>query len=156
MTETNTIRGTTVGRVALRVNDLDQISSFYEQVVGLELQSKDDRTAVLGAGDGALLELVEDIDAPERTRGETGLCPSALFLAADDYHHHVGLNVWNNRRKPAEGRGLAWFELDVPNRETLETIRERFAAREIPVNEGEDEIETADSDGITVRLRVYD
>lgn len=29
--------------------------------------------------------------------------PGALFLAAGDYHHHVGLNVWGARRRAPEG-----------------------------------------------------
>ncbi len=53
--------------------------------------------------------------------------PSALFLAADDYHHHIGVNTWNGRTEPAEGRGLAWFELVVPDRKRTrndtETVR---------------------------------
>ncbi|MFB6353297.1 MAG: VOC family protein, partial [Halobacteriales archaeon] len=39
----------------------------------------------------------------------------AAFLAAGGYHHHVGLNVWNRRRAPASGRGLAWFEFVLPD-----------------------------------------
>jgi catechol 2,3-dioxygenase len=37
--------------------------------------------------------------------------PEACFLAVGDYHHHVGLNTWNERTEPATGRELAWFEL---------------------------------------------
>jgi catechol 2,3-dioxygenase len=53
---------------------------------------------------------------------------SALFLAAGEYHHHLGLNVWRDRQAPASGRGLAWFELLVPHGETLPAIRDRLAA----------------------------
>ncbi len=39
--------------------------------------------------------------------------PGALFLSADAYHHHVGLNVWNSRGSqpaPENARGLMSFE----------------------------------------------
>ena len=49
----------------------------------------------------------------------------ALFLAAGEYHHHVGCNVWNRRSTPAEGRGLDWHELVVPG-EALAALRERL------------------------------
>lgn len=43
--------------------------------------------------------------------------PGALFLAAGDYHHHIGLNTWNSRRShPEEGTtGLTSFGIAVPN-----------------------------------------
>ena len=35
--------------------------------------------------------------------------PGARFLAADGYHHHVGLNIWGHPRQPhaAQSLGLA-------------------------------------------------
>ncbi|WP_266077054.1 VOC family protein [Haladaptatus caseinilyticus] len=268
--------GMTVGRVALRVNDLDRTSEFYETVVGLELQRKTGDHAILGAGGEQLLELAEDVDAPKRKQNETGLfhtaflvpsrsalgdtlvriesewelsgasdhrvsealylsdpegngvevyCdrqreawptddngrvrmetlpldtddlrrersgaktvpagtvvghvhlevssipsarefyadtvgltvrqeygPSALFLAAADYHHHIGLNVWNHRTEPAKGCGLEWFELLVPNRDVLGAIRERLAARDITTNRIDRGFEVSDPDGISIHL----
>ncbi|MFB6130763.1 MAG: VOC family protein [Salinigranum sp.] len=88
--------GTTVGHVHLEVTSLDAAREFYGGTLGLNLRQE------FGA--------------------------SAAFLAADGYHHHVGLNVWNRRSAPADGRhrGLAWFELVVPDREALAAVRERF------------------------------
>ncbi|MDL5362994.1 VOC family protein [Halalkalicoccus sp. NIPERK01] len=77
---------------------------------------------------------------------------AALFLAAGDYHHHVGLNTWNGRTAPANGRGLDWFELLVPER-ALPPLRERLAKEGI---EGEDDgqrVVLSDPDGIELRLR---
>ncbi len=40
--------------------------------------------------------------------------PGALFLSADGYHHHIGLNIWNSRgSQPAaeNARGLMSFEV---------------------------------------------
>ncbi len=49
----------------------------------------------------------------------TGSIPGALFLAAGDYHHHVGLNTWAGSVPPAseEEARLAWWELCVPAHE---------------------------------------
>lgn len=80
--------------------------------------------------------------------------PSATFLAAGGYHHHVGLNTWNRRTGPIEGRGLAWFEVVVPGRSALAAARDRFENAGIPVAEIDDGIEVTDPDGIAIRLRV--
>lgn len=81
--------------------------------------------------------------------------PSALFLAAGDYHHHVGLNAWNGRSAPADTgtRGLAWFELVVPG-DVLAALRQRLDAEETSVTVREDgTLEATDPDGIGIRIR---
>ena len=78
---------------------------------------------------------------------------AALFLAAGDYHHHVGVNTWNGRSEPAGGYGLAWFEIVVPDRATLAAVRDRLDAAEWDRAERADGIEIADPDGIRIRLR---
>ncbi|MGA9402779.1 VOC family protein [Haladaptatus sp.] len=279
-TEFEIVPETRVGRVALRVTDLDRTSRFYESVIGLERQRESGGIVVLGAGDRPLLELVDDPDASPRTAPETGLFhtaflvpsrrdladvlvrieekwelsgasdhrvsealyltdpegngvevyrdrpreewptdgdghvemdtlpldidelrtestgrgkappetvvghvhlevssipaarefyagtlglrvrqefgPSVLFLAADGYHHHVGVNTWNGRSEPATGRGLAWFELLVPDRKSLERIRERCIERGIGTTPTERGFEVSDADTITVRLSIID
>jgi catechol 2,3-dioxygenase len=77
----------------------------------------------------------------------------ALFLAAGDYHHHIGVNTWNGRSEPAGGRGLAWFEVVVPDEETLAAVRERLGGADVPVAERGDGIEVTDPDGIRIRVR---
>ena len=78
----------------------------------------------------------------------------ALFVAAGTYHHHVGLNRWNERSAPESGRGLAWFELRVPDRETLDNVRERLHEAGVDISETDDGIGVHDSDGIGVRLSI--
>ena len=73
---------TRVGRVSLRVGDLDRVAAFYETVVGLDRLDGDDERAVLGAGGDPLLELLARPDLPERGREETGLFHAA-FLYPD-------------------------------------------------------------------------
>lgn len=82
---------------------------------------------------------------------------SALFLAAGDYHHHLGVNTWNERTQPAttRHRGLAWFEFSLPDPAAVDSVRRRLAETDHSVTEldGEDGIAVADPDGITVRFR---
>jgi len=75
----------------------------------------------------------------------------ALFVAAGDYHHHVGLNTWNGRSDPAGGRGLDWFELVVPEAAVADT-RRRLADREIPVTDTDDGFVARDGDEVGVRV----
>lgn len=78
---------------------------------------------------------------------------SASFLAAGDYHHHLGLNTWNGRDEPAgSGRGLAWFELLLPDAGTLDTVANRLAERGRTVDRGDDRVIVSDPDGIELRL----
>jgi catechol 2,3-dioxygenase len=53
--------------------------------------------------------------------------PGALFLAAGDYHHHVGLNTWAGQVPPAmdSDARLQWWSLKVPERERS-SLQERM------------------------------
>ncbi|AGB37067.1 VOC family protein [Natronococcus occultus] len=79
--------------------------------------------------------------------------PEALFLAAGDYHHHLGVNVWNGRSRPAEGRGVAWFEFVLPDETALETARRGLGERGIAVETKEKGFEVEGPDGISIRFR---
>lgn len=69
-----------MGRVALTVNDLDTVGTFYEKAVGLHRLSLDGTTALYGAGDVVLLELRQDKSARRRTPREAGLFHTAFLL----------------------------------------------------------------------------
>ncbi|WP_226021232.1 VOC family protein [Halomicrobium salinisoli] len=104
---------------------------------------------------------VTDLDRSRRfyvdalgLRVRQALGDEALFTAAGDYHHHVGLNTWEGRSRPASGRGLAWFELVVPDADALAGVREvASGASDLGLNERDGGLETADPDGIGLRLR---
>jgi len=89
--------------------------------------------------------------------GMTG--PDVRFVAAGGYHHHLGANTWRGRTTPAAGRGLAWFEVAVPDAEALEAVRTRLDAVaadgdvEFAVEERADGVAVTDADGIEVRVR---
>ena len=80
---------------------------------------------------------------------------SARFVGAGGYHHHVGANVWNGRSTPASAsdRGLAWFEVVLPDGAALEAVRERLAGRDVSTARTDEGFQATDPDGIRVRFR---
>lgn len=104
------------------------------------------------------LEVSDTRDAREfyeRTIGfdvTVDLEPSALFLAAGGYHHHVGLNTWNDRSMPASGSGLAWFEFLLSDESAVSALRERVASADYPITDLESGFEVSDPDGIAIRI----
>ncbi|WP_255170957.1 VOC family protein [Natrononativus amylolyticus] len=267
---------TRIGRVSLRVENLEDVLEFYRDVVGLAVLSRSDATATLGAGETPLLVLHRDASASPRSHDQAGLfhtavlVPSraalgaaleriryrwqldgasdhyvsealyvtdpegngveiyrdlpraewprrddgtirigtvpldletvaahsdgaaavpdettvghvhlevtslenarkfyadtlglgvqteiraALFLAAGDYHHHLGLNTWAGRSQPAGGRGLAWVELLVPDEATLEAVRRGLREVEVDVRDVDGGLEIRDPDDVRLRIR---
>lgn len=71
--------GLDISRVALRVNDLDSMVTFYEDVVGLAVFKKDAEMALLGVHTKPLLELHLDRNATHQPRSP-GLFHTAFLL----------------------------------------------------------------------------
>jgi catechol 2,3-dioxygenase len=270
---------TRVGRVALRVAALDEVTAFYQTVVGLTVFDRGSATTTLGAGDTPMVVLEATPDAPPRRRTGTGLyhvavrvpsraalggalarvrgewrldgasdhgvsealyladpegngvevyrdrprdewpetgdgrvamatdpldlddlasaagdddrvppgtdvghvhvevssldavrsfyvdalgfrvratVPGALFVAAGDYHHHLGANTWRGRTTPVAGRGLAWVEVVVPTTAALDAVRARLVDRDVAVTERTAGLSVVDPDGVEVRVRAAD
>ncbi|WP_458189487.1 VOC family protein [Haladaptatus sp. NG-WS-4] len=77
--DTDTLpQGTRIGRTALRVNDLDELTGFYRDVVGLSVLDESETRSVLGVADTPLLVLEGDADAPSRHRSDAGLYHTAF------------------------------------------------------------------------------
>ena len=58
--------------------------------------------------------------------------PSAAFLAADDYHHHIGLNSWQSRGAtpaPADAPGLRQVTFELSARAEVSALQARVAER---------------------------
>lgn len=56
--------------------------------------------------------------------------PSALFLAAGGYHHHIGMNVWHSQGMGAAPRGsvrMTYFTVEMPTLAALEAVVDRLA-----------------------------
>ena len=63
--------------------------------------------------------------------------PGAAFLAAGDYHHHIGLNVWESRggSPPARGTtGLYHFAILYPTRHALAIALARLHKAGVPLD----------------------
>jgi catechol 2,3-dioxygenase len=69
-----------LGPVELVVGDLDRMSRFYQEAIGLTPISREGSEIRLGDGDSALIELAGDVDAPLRPRHSTGLFHTAFLV----------------------------------------------------------------------------
>lgn len=71
---------TGMGRVHLRVGDLERSLEFYTGALGFDTQWREDGAASLGAGNEELLVLREHPGAERKPKGTTGLYHYALLL----------------------------------------------------------------------------
>lgn len=61
--------------------------------------------------------------------------PSALFVSAGGYHHHIGMNTWHSRNAPptpADTAGLRFYTLELPSEEARTALMARLTAAGIP------------------------
>ncbi len=87
----------------------------------------------------------------------TSRLPSALFLSAGGYHHHIGLNTWQSRGAgpaPQNTAGLQAFVIALPHAEALAEERAQLATQGIPFQEEESSITVADPWRNQIRLVV--
>lgn len=70
--------GTRLGRTALGVSHLTEMTDFYRDVVGLTVLNRADTRAVLGVAETPLLVLDHEPDAPTRHRSGAGLFHNAF------------------------------------------------------------------------------
>lgn len=69
-----------VGRVQLKVRDLEAVSGFYRNVLGLTVMANDDREATLGTGRTPLVVLEADADLTPLDRRQAGLFHTAFLM----------------------------------------------------------------------------
>jgi catechol 2,3-dioxygenase len=120
-----------VGHVHLRVADLDRALGFYRDALGFGL-----------VADGRAVGL------------------DAAFLAAGDYHHHVGLNTWESAdaTPPPRGHtGLYHVAFVYPDRRELGRAVQRLLDHDHPIDHATDHGATvsvylSDPDGKGVEL----
>ncbi len=73
--------GTAIGKVRLRVADIDALAAFYERVVGLRAAERDGDVVRLAPDGGEpLVELLSAPDAPARPSFSTGLFHLAILV----------------------------------------------------------------------------
>ncbi|HET7078798.1 MAG TPA: VOC family protein [Chloroflexia bacterium] len=83
--------------------------------------------------------------------------PSALFVSAGGYHHHLGLNTWQSRGRgapPAGRAGLRDFIVVLPDRAEQDRVVARLEAAGIPVTREGGAVVAPDPWGTQVRLVV--
>jgi catechol 2,3-dioxygenase len=101
-----------VGHVHLRVADLERATSFYRDLLGLTVTA-----------DGRPMGL------------------QAVFLAAGDYHHHLGLNTWHSAGgapPPTGHTGLHHVAMLYPDRQALAAAVRRLIECDYPLDSAED------------------
>lgn len=83
--------------------------------------------------------------------------PSAAFLSAGGYHHHLGLNVWAGQGAPPppeDSPGLRWYELVLPDEPALDALLERARVAGLsPEKDGEAYL-LPEPAGASIRLTV--
>ncbi|HVA92591.1 MAG TPA: VOC family protein [Chloroflexota bacterium] len=61
--------------------------------------------------------------------------PTALFISAGGYHHHIGLNTWHSNGAspaPVGTAGLRFFTVDLPTEEARQAVVARLVAAGLP------------------------
>ena len=81
--------------------------------------------------------------------------PSATFMSANGYHHHVGANTWAGvglPPAPADAARLLWYELRLPDAAAQEAIAARLTAAAYPFDRDGEGMWVTDPSGIRVLL----
>jgi catechol 2,3-dioxygenase len=82
--------------------------------------------------------------------------PSASFISAGEYHHHLGMNAWQSRGGPAPepgSLGLRSYEVLVPEAAEVDAVHDRLAAAGVGVERSNGTVTTTDPSGNRVLLR---
>ena len=81
--------------------------------------------------------------------------PSATFLAANGYHHHLGANVWAGAGLPPapdDAARLLWYEIRQPDAAAIDAIATRLDATGRAYERDAAGLRVVDPSGIAVRL----
>jgi catechol 2,3-dioxygenase len=128
------------------------------------LDESDDRSSALGPGTvvGHVHLHVADLAAARRFYVDVlGFAvmqrygPSALFVSAGGYHHHIGLNTWAGVGAPPPppgAVGLRHFVVSLPNASALEEVGARLREAAIPVETDGETILTKDPSANAILL----
>ncbi|TMV50066.1 VOC family protein [Paenibacillus mesophilus] len=117
--------GTTIGHVHFHASSMTESRRFYCDLLGFDLM----------------------LDA---TKGF-----GAIFISAGGYHHHIGLNIWAGEGAPAvpaNGTGLDYFTIDLPDDAELGKITNRLAEAGVPIEEKSGASFVSDPSGIRLKL----
>lgn len=82
--------------------------------------------------------------------------PSATFLSAGGYHHHIGANIWAGvgaPPAPENAWGLSHFTIEVPGTQAIAEVRAQLESANVPVTERDEGYFVRDPSGNGVLLR---
>ena len=84
--------------------------------------------------------------------------PSASWIAAGDYHHHLAVNEWGGKNlapRKQDLPGLAYYIIEVAHKEELLAIAQRAQEVDAPIKWlTSSQLEITDPDGIVTRIRL--
>jgi catechol 2,3-dioxygenase len=83
--------------------------------------------------------------------------PTALFVSAGGYHHHIGMNVWHSKGAtpaPADMVGLRYYTIDFPTEAARQAVLDRIAGAGIPSTKTGDVVAIQDPWQNTILLQV--
>jgi catechol 2,3-dioxygenase len=81
--------------------------------------------------------------------------PSAAFVSAGGYHHHLGMNIWHSRGAnppPANSVGLEEYSIVLPDADELALVVTRIDDAHLTYANAGDDVIVADPSGNKVRL----
>jgi catechol 2,3-dioxygenase len=81
--------------------------------------------------------------------------PSALFVSAGGYHHHIGMNTWHSKgaaSAPADMVGLRFFTVNFPTETARQEVLDRIAVAGLTTTQTGDAISVQDPWGNTLLL----
>jgi catechol 2,3-dioxygenase len=97
------------------------------------------------------LELSKDFYVDRLGFAVTAERPGASFMSKGGYHHHVAVNTWGGKTRPAEdhgGRiGMLWFEIQMPDRSSLAAL-----AEDLDAAHAEGPLVVSDPNGLAIRF----
>jgi catechol 2,3-dioxygenase len=84
--------------------------------------------------------------------------PSAIFVSAGGYHHHIGLNVWAGRGvppPPPDAVGLRYFAVRLPDKGELDRILKRLQSSGVEFEEQGEGVYCQDPSGNGLLLTYF-
>lgn len=81
--------------------------------------------------------------------------PTALFISAGGYHHHLGMNTWQSSSAPPpppDSVGLREYTIVVPDADALHHVTQRLTAAGIGYQQNDSEVVVDDPWSNTIRL----
>lgn len=67
----------------------------------------------------------------------TATLPGALFISRDEYHHHIGMNIWESQgaEKRNKSSGIKSFEIHIHSKEEFESIKRNLIRHAVEYSE---------------------